>query len=143
MYLTKDNIRIENLEKRVSSQENGAVLTFLGTVRAEQHAEFGPLVQLEYEAYEPMAEKVIGRIEREIQSRLEVSVAIQHRLGPIKIGEISVAIAVGSPHRDEAYRASREAIEAIKHMAPIWKREVWERGATWSEGCQVHVGKGE
>ena len=114
----------------------GAVATFVGTTRVDEGS--GASVEyLEYEAYRPMADRKLEEIGAEIRDRWEVGhVAIVHRLGCVDPGEASVAIAVASPRRGPAFEASRYAIERIKEVVPIWKREVWSDGYVWV-GSQV------
>jgi len=112
----------------------GAVVTFLGLVRNHN---LGQRVRyLEYEAYEPLALKAFERIGAEIQERWpDVGLALHHRVGRLEIGEASIAIATRSPHRANAYAASRYAIERVKQIAPIWKREFFDGGDMWIEGA--------
>jgi molybdopterin synthase catalytic subunit len=112
----------------------GAVVTFLGLVRNHN---LGRRVRyLEYEAYEPLALKTFDRIATEARDRWPgVGLAIHHRIGRLEIGEASVAIAATSVHRGDAYAACRYAIERIKQIAPIWKREFFEGGDVWIEGA--------
>ena len=114
----------------------GAVATFVGTTRVDKSS--GASVEyLEYEAYRPMADRKLEEIGAEIRDRWEVGhVAIVHRLGRVDPGEASVAIVVASPRRGPAFEASRYAIERIKEVVPIWKREVWSDGYVWV-GSQV------
>ena len=114
----------------------GAVATFVGTTRVDEGS--GASVEyLEYEAYRPMADRKLEEIGAEIRDRWEVGhVAIVHRLGRVDPGEASVAIVVASPRRGPAFEASRYAIERIKEIVPIWKREVWSDGYVWV-GSQV------
>ena len=114
----------------------GAVATFVGTTRVDESS--GASVEyLEYEAYRPMADRKLEEIGTEIRERWEVGhVAIVHRLGRVDPGEPSVAIVVASPRRGPAFEASRYAIERIKEIVPIWKREVWSDGYVWV-GSQV------
>lgn len=118
----------------VSAPGFGAVATFSGLVR-ERNAGH-TVLWLDYEAYEPLAVRAFEQIEREARERWpEVALAIHHRTGRLEIGEASVVIAAGSPHRAEACAASRFAIERIKQIAPIWKHEHFEGGTTWIEGA--------
>jgi molybdopterin synthase catalytic subunit len=119
------------------SGRDGAVVTFLGLVRNHN---LGRRVRyLEYEAYEPLAVKVFERIAREIGERWpNARVALHHRTGRVEIGEASVAIAARSPHRADAYAACRYAIERVKQIAPIWKREFFEGGEVWIEGATAN-----
>jgi molybdopterin synthase catalytic subunit len=90
---------------------------------------------LEYEAYEEMALPLMEEIAREVRARWPVtSVRIEHRLGRLEIGEASVAVAVASPHRREAFEACRYAIDTLKRTVPIWKKEFFEGGEAWIEG---------
>ncbi len=112
----------------------GAVVAFLGRVR---HHNLGRQVRyLEYEAYEPLALTAFRRIEAEVEERWQgVRLALHHRTGRLSIGEASVAIVTASPHRAHAYGANRYAIERVKQIAPIWKREFFEGGDVWIEGA--------
>jgi len=114
----------------------GAISTFVGTTRVDESG--GSSVEyLEYEAYRPMADRKLEEIGAEIRSRWNVGhVAIVHRIGRVDPGEASVAIVVASPRRGPAFEASRYAIERIKEIVPIWKREVWSDGYVWV-GSQV------
>ncbi len=114
----------------------GAVATFVGTTRIDESS--GASVEyLEYEAYRPMADRKLEEIGAEIGERWEVGeVSIVHRIGKVYPGEPSVVIVVASPRRSPAFEASRYAIERIKEIVPIWKREVWSDGYIWV-GSQV------
>ena len=112
----------------------GAIVTFLGLVR--NHNAGRQVRFLEYEAYEPLALKTFEQISAETYSRWpHVRLALHHRIGRLEIGEASVAIATAAPHRADAYAACRYAIERVKQIAPIWKREVFEGGEVWMEGA--------
>jgi len=116
---------------------DGAVVTFLGLVR--NHNLGRSVRYLEYEAYEPLALKAFERIAAEIHARWpSARLALHHRTGRVEIGEASVAIATSSPHRGEAYAASRYAIERIKQIAPIWKHEFFDGGEVWIEGATAN-----
>ena len=114
----------------------GAVATFVGTTRIDESS--GASVKyLEYEAYRPMADRKLEEIGAEIRERWEIGeVSIIHRIGRVYPGEPSVIIVVASPRRGPAFEASRYAIERIKEIVPIWKREVWSDGYVWV-GSQV------
>jgi molybdopterin synthase catalytic subunit len=115
---------------------DGAVVTFLGLVR--NHNAGRSVRYLEYEAYEPLALKAFARIADEIRTRWpRAALALHHRTGRLGVGEASVAIVVRSPHRGDAYAACRYAIERVKQIAPIWKREFFEGGDVWIEGAAV------
>lgn len=116
--------------------EFGAIVTFLGLVRA--HNQGRRVLWLDYEAYESMAELTFERIAAEAALRWPTtSLGIHHRAGRLAIGEASVAIAAASAHRADAYGACRYAIERVKQIAPIWKREFFEGGDCWIEGAST------
>ncbi|GIN57147.1 molybdopterin converting factor, subunit 2 [Lederbergia ruris] len=128
--ITRDPIRIEEIYQKVVRREAGAITTFIGTVREITHGR--KTLYLEYEAYEGMALKKLEQIAFEMKERWPgVEVAISHRIGRLEISDIAVVIAVSSPHRLAAYEANRYAIERIKEMVPIWKKEHWEDGEAW------------
>src|SRR5437763_6089794 len=113
---------------------DGAVTTFIGLVR--NHNLGRRVLYLEYEAYEPLAIRTFERITDEITAAWpRVRLALHHRIGRIQIGDASVIIAAASPHRADAFRACRYAIERVKQIAPIWKREFFEGGDVWIEGA--------
>jgi molybdopterin synthase catalytic subunit len=135
-----DPLELNRLVAAIGSAEaerpgvDGAVVTFLGLVR--NHNQGRRVRYLEYEAYEPLALKAFERICDEIRERWpSVRLALHHRIGRLEIGEASVAIATRSPHRGDAYGACRYAIERVKQIAPIWKREFFEGGDVWIEGA--------
>jgi molybdopterin synthase catalytic subunit len=112
------------------SPADGALCLFVGVVRNENGGR--PVLRLEYEAYEEMALPLMAEIEAETKGRWPVSeVLIVHRLGPMAIGEASVAVAVASPHRAEAFAACRYAIDTLKARVPIWKKEFYADGSLW------------
>ncbi|MEL6938373.1 MAG: molybdenum cofactor biosynthesis protein MoaE [Cyanobacteria bacterium J06598_1] len=109
---------------------NGAIALFSGMVRNQTDGL--PVIALEYQAYEPMALTVFKQIAAEIRKQWQgiTHVVIHHRTGKLTIGEISVLVAIGSPHRSEAFAACQYAIDTLKHNAPIWKKEHWQDGST-------------
>ena len=116
----------------VSGPGRGAVVIFLGTVR--DHHAGRPVAKLTYTAYRPMALAGLERIVADLEATPGLRMAIVHRLGEVPVGEASVVIAVGSPHRAAAYEASRTALERLKAEIPIWKREHYaDGGAVWRE----------
>ena len=121
---------------RVIKDYNGAVVTFCGVVRnhsGETSTDF-----LVYDAYKEMAEKKMSEIGEQAKKQCNIEdVAILHRIGRLEIGEISVLIAVASPHRAEAFEACRYVIDKLKETVPIWKKEVGENGEAWVEGPQA------
>ena len=113
--------------------EDGALCVFTGVVR--NHNDGKPVLYLEYEGYEEMVVTIFDDITREAKERFGATrVRIVHRLGRMEIGETSVAVAVSSPHRNEAFLACRFAIDTLKHKAPIWKKEFYADGSSWLEG---------
>jgi len=131
MYeIAKDPIDIQSVIDKVVQREAGAITTFIGTVRELTKGK--KTLYLVYEAYEPMAVKKLAQIGDEIKERWEgAEVAITHRVGKLDITDIAVVIAVSTPHRADAYEANRYAIERIKEIVPIWKKEHWEDGQEW------------
>jgi len=130
-WVTDEEIRLGELIDEVRNEEAGAIVTFLGTVR--RHSRGRKVQHLEYEAYPEMAEKKLEEIGRGMEERWGVRAAIVQRVGHLEVGETSVAIAVAAPHRREAFEAARYAIDRLKEIAPIWKKEVWEGGEEWIE----------
>ena len=123
--------------KSVMDLEAGGIVLFVGTIRNQTGAQ--RVRSLEYEVYRPMAQRRIGELEQEIRRRWPVkSVTMIHREGKLKIGEVSVAVAVSAPHRREAFDAARYAIEQIKRSFPIWKREQLQGGRySWVSGTPI------
>jgi len=141
--LTKERIDPAKVLKSVGDPGAGAVVMFLGTVR--DNSEAGRVDKIEYEAYEPMAEKRLAETEADVMRRWPATakMKIMHRVGRLSIGDISVAVAVSSPHRAEAFEACRHAIETIKHDVPIWKRERLADGReVWVDGVPLMSPKG-
>ncbi|TFE01870.1 molybdenum cofactor biosynthesis protein MoaE [Jeotgalibacillus sp. R-1-5s-1] len=138
--VTEDSISIEEVSKKVIRPEAGAVVTFTGTVR--EFTKGRRTLQLTYEAYAKMAEKQLKRIGDEIKERWPDAVtAITHRTGTLGISDIAVVIAVSTPHRKDAYEANEYAIERIKEIVPIWKKEKWEDGEEWiGDQLEKHPG---
>ena len=123
-------LSLEEVYALADAPSNGAVVVMSGTVRNQTDGK--PVVALEYQAYEPMAVQVFRQIAADIRkSWPDVNrVVIHHRIGRLQIGEISVLVAVGCPHRSEAFAACRHAIDTLKHNAPIWKKEHWDDGSS-------------
>lgn len=125
-------LSIAEIYAKADDPADGAVVVMSGMVRNQTDGK--PVVALEYQAYEPMALRVFYQIAADIRSSWsDVNrVVIYHRVGRLQVGEISVLVAVGCPHRSEAFEACRYAIDNLKHNAPIWKKEHWEDGSsTW------------
>jgi len=127
--LTELPIDSSALLAQVSSTGAGAVVLFLGTTREFTHGR--QTASLDYECYPEMAEKKLAELEAEARRRWPLTrCSIVHRLGHLELGEASIAIAVSSPHRHDAFAAGQWLIDTIKEAVPIWKRENWADGAT-------------
>ena len=146
--LSRFRIQSEELDSRlteslVTHPGAGAIATFTGTVR--DHGRGKAVTHLEYEAYAPAAELTLTQIGEEIRERWGIEhVAIVHRVGSLRVGEASVVISVASAHRDAAFDACRYAIERIKEIVPIWKKEHYVDGAAWlgsEHDYQVETGR--
>jgi molybdopterin synthase catalytic subunit len=135
--LTKDPIDYQDITAAVLRPDCGGVVTFLGTVRDLTDGKVTSA--LDYEAYPAMAEKKMAEIERETRTRWPVGAMMMvHRLGHLEVGDVSVAVAVSCPHRAQAFEACRHAIDRLKELVPIWKKENWADGTSqW-----VHPGVG-
>ena len=127
--LTRNAIDYHAMTEEVRRGDCGAVVLFLGTVR-DLTGEC-VTVALDYEAYPAMAEKKMAEIEAETRKLWPVgSITIEHRLGHMEIGDVSVAVTVSCPHRVQAFEACRYAIDRLKELVPIWKKENWADGVT-------------
>ena len=128
--LSEQPLSLEDAVREVASPDAGAIATFTGTTRA--HSRGREVIQLEYEAFEGMAEAEMERIATELKSRHPlIDVAIHHRVGVVGIGETSVVIAVSSAHRAAALAACAEAIDILKGTVPLWKKEIYVGGEEW------------
>lgn len=128
--VTRDPLKLDEVVLAVEGAGLGGVVTFSGQVRDQTRGR--AVIQLEYEAYAPMAERVFAQIAAEAASRWERSrMAIIHRIGLLRPGELAVVIAASAPHRAEAFDACRHAIERLKQDAPIWKKEIFADGEIW------------
>jgi molybdopterin synthase catalytic subunit len=128
--ITLAPLSIEEIYTKADNPSNGAVVVMSGMVRNQTDGQ--PVVALEYQSYQPMALQVFYQIADDVRRQwLEVSrVVIHHRIGRLNVGEISVLVAVGCPHRGEAFAACQYAIDTLKHNAPIWKKEHWQDGSS-------------
>ena len=134
--LTSDALDPEKVTAKVRRDTNGAVVTFLGTTR--DNFEGKTVLTLEYEAFDEMALKKLEEVRQELMAEFGLEqMAISHRIGSVGIGEISLIIAVGSPHRKEAFYACHKAVDRIKEIVPIWKKEVYQDGSRWV-ACEDH-----
>ena len=121
----------------VRRDSNGAVVTFLGTTRRTSMGK--TVLHLEYEAYRPMALRKLREIADEIVQKWRIEdVSIVHRIGRLEIEDISLVVAIASPHRREAFQACGYVVDRIKETVPIWKKEFFEDGQMWV-GCQSHA----
>lgn len=136
MVVTPDSLSLEALTKEVvgGALGDGAVATFTGVVRSRNQ---GRRVRfLEYEAYEPLAVRALARIVEEARATWpQVRLGLHHRVGRLEIGEASIIIVAVAPHRADAFAVCRYAIERVKQIVPIWKREHFEGGEVWLEGA--------
>jgi molybdopterin synthase catalytic subunit len=131
--ITPDVIPTDELARQLKAPDDGAVVTFEGVVR--NHSRNRNTLYLEYEAYEPMAVGKMEEIGREIKRKYAIhSISMVHRIGRLEIGETSVAIIVTAAHRRAAFDACEYAIDRLKQIVPIWKKEYFEDGAVWAEG---------
>jgi len=131
--LTRAAIPTADLVRQQKASEDGAVVVFGGIVRNNSGGR--RTLYLEYEAYEPMAIRKMREIGGEIRRKFEVDhIGMMHRLGRLEIGETSVAIIVTSAHRRAAFGACQLAIDRLKEIVPIWKKEYFEDGSAWAEG---------
>lgn len=133
--LSDEPIDVNAVSRRVENDGCGAIVTFSGAVRDNARGE--RVLYLEYEAYAPLAHKHLLALADEAEARWGVRCAVQHRLGRLEIGECSVAVAVASPHRAEAFDACRWLMDTLKATVPIWKKEYFVGGAHWIEGPQT------
>lgn len=124
----------DELSAWATRPECGAVVTFSGTARTTSTTPH-EILELEYETDVALAESRVERVIAVARERWPavVAVAIHHRVGTVKVREPAVVVAVSSPHRREAFEAAAFCIDAVKRTVPMWKREVWEGGAAWSE----------
>ena len=136
--VVRDVIDLEGLRHRAQHPQAGAVIIFCGDVR--NHSQEKEVSLLEYEAHESMALKQISTvIDAALQKWVLHSVEVVHRLGRLAVKDCSIAIAVATSHRGDAYAASRYIIDTIKHSVPIWKKEHFVDGVSaWSKGCEAY-----
>lgn len=129
--VTTCDLSVDEVVARVADPNVGGVSVFVGVVR--DNTDGRQVVHLEYEAYREMAEETLRQIGQEIQTRWQSirQVAIVHRVGRLNVGETSVVIALSAGHRPELFDALHYAIDRLKEIVPIWKKEVWADGAEW------------
>ena len=132
--ITDQVIQSEALIDEMRVETSGAIATFHGIVRKPSRGR--EVLYLEYSSYEPMALKVLEQIGNEIYQNLSVDkVLLVHRIGRVAIGETSILIAIAAPHRKAALEGCSYAIERIKQILPVWKKEVWDGGEEWIQGA--------
>ena len=135
--IAREPINFEAMRRRALYPQAGAVLIFFGDIR--NHSEGRDVKALEYEAHDSMALKQMNEVADAAQQRWPLHhVEIIHRLGRMEVMECSIAIAVSTSHRADAYEASRFIIDTIKRAVPIWKKEHFSDGnSAWSKGCEA------
>lgn len=134
IYIANEPLQVEHFLSNVASRNAGAIVTFIGTVREITHGL--RTLHLEYDSYVPMAVKKMEQIQAEIAEKWPgAKISMAHRIGHLNIEEIAVIIAVSTPHRQAAFEACKYAIERVKQMVPVWKKEQWEDGTEW-QGAQ-------
>lgn len=131
MFIIQDEaIDAESVRQKVMDRNAGAITLFIGTVREMTKGK--KTLSLQYEAYPAMAEKMLAQVGAEVEAQWpSTKIAVSHRIGHLTISDIAVVIAVSSPHRKIAYEANEFAIDRIKQIVPIWKKEHWEDGTEW------------
>lgn len=130
------------IERIVENPANGAQCVFRGVVRRD--SDLNPVESLDYEAYSEMAARQLQEMAKDAgQKWAGARIAIEHRLGSVPLGEPSVVIAVGTPHRAEAFACCRFLIEELKHRVPIWKKEVGTVGTRWVKGHRAPADQSE
>lgn len=134
--IRRDALDLARLAARVRSPSHGAEASFVGVVRNRHEGR--SVLAVTYDAFEPLAAKVLAEIAEEAAGKFSALVAAEHRVGRLAVGEASVAIAAGAPHRVEAFEACRYVIEEIKRRLPVWKREHYVDGeSAWLSGCSL------
>ena len=138
IQIVDKKINVAELLDSVIAPEAGGIDIFLGTTR--NHSKGKKVIRLEYEAYLPMALKLMSEIESEIRERWNIhKISMIHRTGVVPVMEASVAIAVSAAHRKEAFEACRYAIDELKKRVPIWKKEIFEDGEVWVENAESKI----
>ena len=128
--VTREPIDPSSLLSEARRDGDGGLTLFVGVVR--DHADGRSVTAMEYEAYEPMAEAEMERIEADLAARFPaVRLVMRHRVGRLLVGEVAVVVAASAPHREEAFAACRAGIEEIKARVPVWKREWGPDGSVW------------
>jgi molybdopterin converting factor subunit 1 len=140
--VTQEPLDPQRLANLVRRDESGALALFCGVVR--NHSQGRRVLYLEYDAYPSMAVKKMRQVAEDVRARWDITdMAINHRIGRLEVGETSLLVAVSAPHRREAFEACHYAVDRIKEIVPVWKKEVWEGGESWVEGHPVAAEPGE
>jgi len=120
-----------------SSEEIGAIATFVGVVRGTSGTE--KVLRLEYEAHKTLAPKVVREIIEDIKKKHGIiDAVVEHRIGTVQVGEDVMYVLTASKHREQGFQALTELVDRVKHEVPIWKKEVTEQGAHWVKGFEEH-----
>ena len=129
--ITTRELSVDEVVARVAEPFIGAVVSFVGVTR--DHSDGHQVLYLEYEHYPGMAEEMLQQVGEEIHQRWKTieRVAIVHRVGRLEPGEVSAVIALCAAHREEVFEALRYAIDRLKEIVPIWKKEIWADGSEW------------
>ncbi len=138
--VSSESLRPDDLAAWVTRPDCGAVVTFSGVARTTSTVGH-EIVELDYETDIALAEERIRAVTAAARERWPVvrAIAVHHRIGTVRIGEPAVVVAVSAPHRREAFDAAQFCIDAVKRTVPMWKREVWRGGSSWSEEAQAIV----
>lgn len=136
--ITEDRLDLEKLTNFVTSPSCGAVSVFIGTTR--NNFDGKKVLQLEYEAYIPMAKKKMVEICQQIRKSWSIEkIAMEHRIGVVPVAEASIIIAISSPHRKESLEAVQYAIDMVKAVVPVWKKEIYEDDMSeWKENKECY-----
>ena len=138
IQIVKAKIDIETVLQSVLDPSAGGIDIFIGTTR--NHSRGKEVLSLEYEAYEPMALKMMNQIADDAKRRWVIDkISIVHRIGRVEIGEASVVVAVSADHRRQAFEACRYAIDMLKRDVPIWKREIFRDGEVWVGAQEIYT----
>lgn len=130
IQLLTEPLSVETCRSFVTSEEAGAIVEFIGTVRIQTQSK--TVVRLEFEAYESMALAEMIKIAEMAKTQFQVlRISMHHRLGVLQTGEIPVIISVSAPHRGPAFAACQFCIDTLKQTVPIWKKEIFQDGAVW------------
>lgn len=143
IYITEELLDLSGLLAQSHHPAAGAVVLFSGEVRDNNAGK--RVDHIEYEAYVPMASKMMAQILEDARQRWNLQIAVaQHRIGKVKISESAVVVITASAHRSEAYASNRYIIDRIKHEVPIWKCEYLEDGTSvWGGNCNCHIETGD